>query len=242
MKRLLNNNSSTINLHPDYQEVTDSFSSEYRLSIRKMMHEINNALTLINSSLQIIESSHPEVKSFKYWNTTIDDIHYLINLVSEISYFNNSDNLSPEPTDIIALIESIINSFKAYGRADALDISVKALTPIPILQCDKTKLKQVLINLIKNAYEAINQNSNSSYIHITISYNNENMEIIIADNGCGMDAEQLDNIFTPMISYKPNGNGLGLSISKRIIEAHGGTLTVESDKNTGTKFLITLPT
>ena len=123
-----------------------------------------------------------------------------------------------------------------------MDISVKALTPIPILQCDKTKLKQVLINLIKNAYEAINQNSNSSYIHITISYNNENMEIIIADNGCGMDAEQLDNIFTPMISYKPNGNGLGLSISKRIIEAHGGTLTVESDKNTGTKFLITLPT
>lgn len=241
MKNNLTNNSEILSLNPEIQKIIDSVTSEYTLSTRKMTHEINNALTLINSSLQIIESSHPEVRGFKYWDTTMGDIHYLIHLISEISYFNNSYKLSPEPTDIITLTNNIVNSFKTYEDAGDMDISVKPLSTIPTVICDKTKLKQVLINLIKNAYEAIEKKDASSFIHITLNYNKENVSITIHDNGCGINPDQLENIFTPMVSYKANGNGLGLPISRRIIEAHGGTLTVESTKNTGTSFLITLP-
>ena len=223
------------------QSVIDNLTSEHNLAMRKMTHEINNALTLINSSLQIIESSHPEVKHFKYWDSTMDDIQYLISLVSEISFFNNSNSLSPEATDIIALIYTIIHSFKVYENANTVDISLKVINPNPTILSDKVKLKQILINLIKNAYEALDKDKPDSYIHIILDYNNESLFIHIQDNGCGMTSEQMENIFTPMISYKSNGNGLGLPISRKIIEAHGGTLTVTSSPNIGSDFTITLP-
>lgn len=241
LKNNLTNNAEILTLNPEIQEIINSITSEYTLSMKRMTHEINNALTLISSSLQIIESSHPEVRGFKYWDTTMSDIHYLINLISEISYFNNSSKLSPEPTDIITLTNNIVNSFKTYKNAGDLDISVKSLTPIPTILCDKTKIKQVLINLIKNSYEAIETIDTSSFIHIILSYNKGYVSITVRDNGCGINPEQLENIFTPMISYKTNGNGLGLPISRKIIEAHGGTLTVKSTASTGTSFLITLP-
>lgn len=241
MKNNLTNNAEVFTLNPEIQEIINSITSEYTLSMRKMTHEINNALTLINSSLQIIESSHPEVRGFKYWDTTMSDIHYLINLISEISYFNNSNKLSPEPTDIITLTNNIVNSFKTYKNAENLDISVEPLNPIPTILCDKTKIKQVLINLIKNAYEAIENKNASSFIHIILNYNNGYVSITVHDNGCGINPEQLENIFTPMVSYKANGNGLGLPISRKIVEAHGGTLTVKSTVSAGTSFLITLP-
>lgn len=241
MKTVLKNNSDTFNLHPDFAKTKDYTTSEYSLSIRKMTHEINNALTLINSSLQIIESSHPEVKTFKYWDTTMDDIHYLINLVSEISYFNNTERLCPESTNLMSLIQNTVNSFNAYENAENMEISVKTLNHIPNIQCDRIKLKQVLINLIKNAYEAIEQKNSFSYIHISVKSNEEKVFIRIEDNGCGIKPEQLDNIFFPMVSYKANGTGLGLPISKKIIEAHSGTISVESSSNTGTTFIITLP-
>lgn len=241
MKNNLTKKSAIVTTYPDIQQITSSISSEYSLSLRKMTHEINNALTLINSSLQIIESSHPEVKGFKYWDSTICDIHYLISLVSEISFFNNSNNISPEPTDVIALINNVVNSFKAYEGAKDMDISVKTLNHIPIIPSDQTKLKQVIINLIKNAYEAIEKKDFTSFIHIIIDYKNESITITVQDNGCGMTPEQMENIFTPLVSYKANGNGLGLPISKKIIESHSGTLTVDSTISKGTSFTITLP-
>lgn len=225
----------------NYPNNTDSIPNLY---IRKMVHEVNNIVTIINSSLQIIESSHPEIQAFKYWNTTMEDIQYLIKLLSQISSFNVSKSIELEPVNLVALINNTIESFTSNSNYSNISILLTCKNEIPIISADKTKLKQVFVNIIKNGLEAlkISENSNTEpYIHINLNYSNNNISIKIQDNGCGITSEQIDKIFSPLISFKPNGNGLGLPISKNIIEAHGGTIYVESSPGYGTSFFINLP-
>lgn len=227
-----------IDSNPAIQQLVDYINNDNTMTMRKITHEVNNVITLINSSLQIIEFSHPEVKSFKYWDSTMNDLKHLIKLVSEISLFNNSNYLSPVETNIADMFKNIISSFNSLNTN--ISITLNQLNDIPIIISDSTKLNQVFINLIKNAFEAL-ENTPSPYIHISLEYANEYISILIEDNGCGMTPEQLDNIFNPMVSYKTTGTGLGLAISKKIVEAHNGSITVTSKPNCGTAFTIKIP-
>lgn len=240
-----------INTNPEFQSIIDSIDAEHSMSIRKLTHEFGNALTLVNSSLQIIESSHPEVKHYKYWASTMSDVHYLVNLISELSFYNHSDKLNLETIDVVSLIKSVVRSYEnttsdnetsnTNTLSNHIDYSVLCLTPIPEITADSTKLKQVFINLVKNAYEALDLSKTKPSICIELSCNNSNLTISVKDNGQGITPEQLENIFSPMVSYKSNGTGLGLPISKKIIESHNGTISVESAVGVGTTFIITIP-
>lgn len=223
---------------PAVKALVEHITDTNTLTTRKMMHEIGNAVTLINSSLQIIEASHPEVRDFKYWSSTMNDLKYLISLLAEISQFNTGNILSLSETNIVELIKSLTSSFTTLN--EDISISLTADDLIPDILCDKTKLKQVLINIIKNASEAL-ENITDAKIDISVNFNHKDICIAIADNGCGINAEQLDTIFTPMVTYKKYGSGLGLPISKKIIEAHGGSISVKSAPHQGTVFTIQLP-
>ena len=211
------------------------------LTTRAMMHEICNVVTLISSSLQLIEKSHPEVGDFKYWNTTREDLQYLRSLLADISQFNTCDHLSLSRTDITALLRDIISSFE--NNSPHIAFTFQTEPALPLILCDRTRLRQVFINLIKNACEAL-QNTTDARITISISVSdNSDATLIITfkDNGCGIEPEHLPSIFTPMVSFKQGGSGLGLAISKKIIEAHKGSLQAESVPDEGTCFTVTLP-
>lgn len=214
--------------------------SDYAIAMHKMAHEFGNALTLINSSLQIIASSHPEVQTYKYWSSTISDVHYLIDLVAEVSLLGNSHKLHLSNTNLVELLRSIVDSFSCKSVNKDINLTLNATDNIPCISADSTKLRQVFINLIKNAYESFTE-TKDLHINISITSNNSNIIINISDNGCGIPDELQSQIFSPMVSFKENGTGLGLPISKRIIEAHNGTLTFESKVNIGTTFHIILP-
>lgn len=230
-----------INTYPEMKQVIDSITSDYTLAMRKMTHEFGNALTLVNSSLQIIESSHPEVHDFKYWNSTIDDVHYLIQLVSELSVFNNSSKLNLETVNLQDLISNIANAYKIKNDSENISINLHVVKELPTITADKTKLKQAFINLIKNSYEALDSSKPNSYINITLTHGTKYIYILVEDNGCGISEEQLSQIFNPLVTFKPTGTGLGLPISKRIITAHNGSISVTSEVDQGTCFQITLP-
>ena len=105
--------------------------------------------------------------------------------------------------------------------------------------CGWTKIRQALFNLLRNAQEAI-QHAHGK-IRITASAVSDGIRITVHDNGCGMTAEQMEQIFFPFVTYKPGGTGLGLAVTRQIIEAHHGTLRVESVPGEGTTFYIVLP-
>ena len=103
---------------------------------------------------------------------------------------------------------------------------------------DSVKIREVFINLIKNALEAT---GDGDQIWIEVKSRWNRLVVTVSDSGSGMDACRLSTIFEPFITYKPDGTGLGLTIVKNIINAHGGAVQVYSKPGIGTKFIVILP-
>lgn len=114
---------------------------------------------------------------------------------------------------------------------------------LPPLMADRVQIEQVLLNLIRNAMDAMAElPASDRRIVIKTARDGGFIRVSVADNGSGLSPDHLAHVFTPFFTTKSNGMGLGLSISKSIIEAHSGTLTVQSQRGVGTKFTFTLPT
>lgn len=226
-----------INSNPAIRNLFETMMEDFSYSMHELSHELGNIVTLINSSLQIIESSHPEVKDYKYWSSTTEDVKYMIELLSKLSSFNNGNKLNPELTNISQMLNNIINSFITNNCYSHINFVSNIDNNIPLTNADPTKLKQVFINIIKNACEAECQT-----INIQLHYEDTNILINIADDGCGLNTEEIKQIFKPMVTFKEGGTGLGLPICQRIILAHHGKIYCNSEKNNGTSFTIILPT
>ena len=209
---------------------------EYILS--KFSHELRNPLTTVYSTVQLIEMQHPEVKNFKYWSNLAHDLEYMNQLLTELSDFSKSERLQVSTFSLRALLEQISLSFAVTIADSEVEYTSKISPSINQITGDKTKLQEVFLNLLKNAYEASCPNK-TIYLE---AYADKNLiTIIVRDTGCGITAQQLPTIFEPFVTYKKNGSGLGLAISHNIIKAHGGSISVESAVNIGTTFTVTLP-
>jgi PAS domain S-box-containing protein len=161
----------------------------------------------------------------------------------------------------IAHSDKIINGLLDYARNMHLELQVSSVRNVlidalsmvkipenvkiintvseePTFKVDKNKIERVFINLVKNAADAM---PNGGTITLNCKQANDSVEITFADTGTGISEEISPKIFTPLMTTKAQGMGFGLAICKRIIEAHGGLITVETEKDKGTTFKITLP-
>ena len=210
---------------------------EYILS--KFSHELRNPLTTVYSTIQLIEMQHPEVKDFKYWSNLEHDLEYMNQLLTELSDFSKSERLQISTFSLRALLEQVSLSFAATIADSEVTYSSKIAPSIHQITGDKTKLQEVFLNLLKNAFEAACPDKT---IYLEALANENFITIVVRDTGCGITEEQLPTIFEPFVTYKKNGSGLGLAICDKIIKAHGGSISVESTINVGTTFTLTLPT
>jgi signal transduction histidine kinase len=120
-----------------------------------------------------------------------------------------------------------------------ISFSVESKAGDQIVQADPEQLAMVLINLIKNAKEAL-ENTKEALIHITTYTQNQWVFIDVTDNGPGIEPEALEDIFIPFFTTKENGSGIGLSLSRQIIQQHGGTIKVVSQAGKGSRFIVQL--
>ena len=209
---------------------------EYILS--KFSHELRNPLTTVYSTIQLIEMQHPEVKEFKYWSNISQDLEYMEQLLVELSDFSKSERLHKSSFSLRALLEQVSLSFAASIATSEVEYTSKISPSINQITGDKTKLQEVFLNLLKNAFDASLPNKT---IYLEASCDQNFVTIIVRDTGCGIEPEHLPTIFEPFVTYKKGGSGLGLAICKNIIQAHGGTISVESTKGVGTTFHLSLP-
>ena len=209
---------------------------EYMLN--KFAHELRNPLTTLYSTVQLIEFQHPEVKNFKYWSNLSHDIEYMEQLIKQLSDFTKSEKLEQSAFSLHDLLEQVSLSF-ATTIVDSDVVYTSKIDPsIHQIVGDKTKIQEVLLNLLKNAYEAALPDKT---ICLEAVLQESNVLIQVHDTGCGIPSELLPTIFEPFVTYKENGTGLGLAICNQIVKAHGGTLSVESTLGTGTTFSVSLP-
>ena len=215
-----------------------TFNEDIEFMLSKFSHEIRNPLTTLYSTLQLIEMQHPEVKDFKHWSSLIYDIEYINQLLDELSNFAKSEKLNLTNIEMRPFLEHLSLSFAASIAQSEVEYTSEIDPYIPKITVDKTKLQEVFLNLLKNAYDASLPNGK---IFLTARMVDKDLVVKIQDTGCGITEEQLPTIFEPFVTYKKNGTGLGLAICDHIIKAHGGTIAVESEVGIGTTFTITLP-
>jgi len=228
---------------PEAAYVVRLLEEDRREILSMISHEIRNPLTLIHSSLQLIERSHPETSGYRFWPQIKEDIQNLRLLLDDLSAYNNASALHMERMDLYELVRRTSESFlpELTDRGICLTLPAKEALQIPMmLTADPVKLRQVILNLLKNAMEALDGRY-SGVIQISFSSRDEQLLLSISNNGPVIPPELQEEIFLPFKTNKPQGTGLGLPLSRRIIEAHGGTLTLHSSDSENTVFAIILP-
>ena len=214
----------------------------------QIAHELNQPLSAINTysdaCLYMLKST-PDVSSdlisalrgIKHQAQRSGDI------IRGLRNFVRKGELHKSTTDINAVVQSVINLAMSELRNNKVEVNFSLDGRIPLIITEKILIEQVVLNLVRNAIDAIaDANSVARELHIYTLLNEENMiEVRITDTGPGLDIEQLGTIFNAFVTTKPQGIGMGLPISRTIIEAHGGKLFAESEINRGASFVFTLP-
>lgn len=208
------------------------------LTIAKIAHEIRNPLTLINSSLQLIETMHPEVKDFQFWSQTLDDVEYLNRLLGELSLYSDNRRFFMCEVNLKEIFSSLEESLQPYVMAEKKNFSVHLPSQLPSVFGNPVKLKQAFLNLLKNAFESTGENG---CVSLSARKYLDQIIVRITDDGCGMTPEALETLFVPFSSHKADGTGLGMAITHKILTAHYGHIDVSSSLGRGTTFTITLP-
>lgn len=202
-----------------------------------IFHEIKNSVTLVNSSLQLLAKKHPEVYDFDYWSETMNEISFLKNMVTQLSSTRLGEHLNVTQINIYSYIHQISNTVRSLGWNN-FTCKIFLDENLPAIELDPQLFKQAIVNIIKNAYEAMDC---SGIATLHVSCENNFMRIAITDHGGGIDPTIVDTIFQPFITSKTGGSGLGLVITRQIIECHHGVLECTSRPGDGCTFTISLP-
>jgi len=200
----------------------------------------------VNATLQSIQ----DYKKDTNMEYTLKDMHNLItdsidgsrrikNIVKDLKNFSRVDNIEKTPVDINSEVIEIALRL-VWNELKYKCTLNKSLSPLPIYKCNPGELSQVILNLLVNASDAIKDNGE---ISISSTFMENYIQIQVSDNGSGIENKDLIKLFDPFFTTKDvgKGTGLGLSISHRIIEKHGGVLSVASQVGHGTVFTIMLP-
>ena len=211
---------------------------------RRLAHEIKNPLTPIQLSAERIKHKlgsklNKEDTDIldKAVSTIVNQVDAMKTMVNEFSEYARAPKLNLELTDINETIKEISHLFENSG----IKITTTLLKGLPKIKVDINMMRQVLINLIQNAQDAMINNTKKPSIKINTNKYKNYLILSIEDNGPGFSADILKKAFEPYVTSKSHGTGLGLAIVKKIIEEHEGTIAVENIKNGGANINIQLP-
>ena len=138
-----------------FRELFQAIEKDHMLSLSKISHEIRNPVTLINGFLQLMAADHPEVHTWRYWNDIMENMAFLRELLTELSQYNNAGTLHCSEASPYQILNSVITSLVPSLSEKNITVSFKKLAPVPTFMVDGTKLKEVFLNLFRNAAEAM---------------------------------------------------------------------------------------
>ncbi|MGV2940358.1 ATP-binding protein [Mesobacillus sp. LC4] len=198
-------------------------------------HEIKNPLSALKGFTQLQqEKDKGDDHYYPIMLNEIDRINAIVNDLLILGKPNTAVKTEKSLKEIIEYVLSVIDPH-AQRKDVTINLDIKGST---VLVCDENQLKQVFINLIKNAMEAM---PHGGTVVIKTKQADNRVEVSVKDDGCGIDPDKLAKLGEPFYTTKNNGNGLGLMVTKKIIEEHNGSLAIESEPGKGTTVTIILP-
>ncbi len=204
-----------------------------------LAHEIRNPLAGIAGVIEIIGRDLPASSPAR---TVVKDVRQEINRINHI-VTDLLHTARPHPpkvgkSDLNITVEHAVMLGRQQGLSKGVDIALRKDPFLPEVEHDSDQIHQVLLNLLLNAIQAIDRNGE---VTVSVERQGSTAVIEVADNGRGIPAENLPNIFRPFFTTKGDGTGLGLSLARRIIEDHQGRIDVTSTVGEGTTFAVVLP-
>ncbi|QGQ95968.1 GHKL domain-containing protein [Paenibacillus psychroresistens] len=202
-------------------------------------HEIRNPLTVIDGFMQIMLKTELEQEKRKsYLNLMHPEVKRINDLVSEFLMLAKPQPIKYERGSLYAVLKTTVEFMSSEASLHNVEIIFDSLNKEVWIEMDIKQMKQVFMNIIKNALEA---SQAGSHIQIQVIENSQHVQIIIIDHGQGISTEQLRKIFDPFYSQKDTGTGLGLTTSLNIVRNHQGDIEAFSDIGVKTSVIITLP-
>lgn len=202
-------------------------------------HEVRNPLTAIRGYVQIIRQQINLPEHQEYLSVVLKEIDSINKVIQQLLDFSRPRQSQWQQVSINTLIEEALILVQTSGVQARINFNTEFNAALPTIVADRELLKQVLLNMLINAVQAIGARGE---IRIrTWRYTTTHLAIAIEDNGCGIDVALQKKIFDPFFTTKASGTGLGLALSQRIINAHQGDIYVTSMPGCGATFTLILP-
>lgn len=210
-----------------------------RTSLFKLTHEIKNPLAVCKGYLDMLDLNNKD-KILKYIPIIKGEIERTLTLMDDYLDYTKV-KIQKEEVDIYLLLNDIIESLELFFKENEINLEYLVPDDELYLRVDYNRIKQVIVNILKNATEARDINKKELIIKIRTRVTKNYFKIIIEDNGIGMDKDVLEQVTDLFFTTKKNGTGLGTSLSKEIVELHGGKIKYLSEVGIGTTVIINLP-
>ena len=233
---------------PTAEELQERLGQQYKdisLLVGNLAHEIKNPLSSIRLSLDLLAEDLPDPASPRD-RRALDrlarmqrECQRLQNLLDDFLQYFKPGNVRREPSDLNEEVRRVIDFFRPKAEECRIEVIPYLQSDLPSVQLDREAFHGALLNLVINAQQAMPE---GGQLVFGTEATSRGVALHLIDTGCGMDEATLSKIFETFYSTKRGGSGLGLPMTQKVIEAHGGTITVQTEVGRGTRFTIELPT
>lgn len=228
-------------------DALESSESQRRSMVSDVAHELRTPLSNIQGHIEAMQDGLLQPDA-----ATLDTVHqqtlYLNRLISDLSLLAQTEarelQLQLEPESITDITSRVADSFQPRAEAQSVRLDTELSAGLPLLNLDRLRIEQVISNLIDNA---IRHTPPGGTVTVIASRHDDGARVIVADTGAGIPADALSHVFDRLYRVDPSrdratgGGGLGLTIARQLVEAHGGTVWVESEEGVGSRFGFDLP-
>ncbi len=202
--------------------------------LRNPLQTVIGEVYLANREVKSLPESEQKKALQENIHTIEEQIVYMNKIVSDLQDFVKPVNPEKGPVDLEKLVRATLSNVKVPQN---IEVETK-LGKLPIILADANLLKRVFLNLLTNAVQAM---PNGGDLTVQTKVEKKKIQVTIKDTGSGIPESVKPNLFKPLFTTKSKGQGFGLAVCKRVIEAHGGTITFQSQEGEGAEFTIELP-
>jgi len=209
----------------------------------QVAHEIRNPITAAKSLVQQMGEDPASAENVDYAQVALEELDRVEKSISHLLRFAREEDVSVADVRMADVVESAVEAFRDRVEKQDVDVHVRIDGPGQ-MRGDAEQLRRVLLNLIGNALDALAEAQvEKPRIDVEVGENLAGSEVWVRvrDNGPGIASDRLERIWSPFFTSKAEGTGLGLAVSKKVIDAHGGYVEVHSEVGEGAEFLLTFP-